>query len=191
MFGGEAKIRKLPTPDRTFKKDAAENATSSPFSDNAENSDEKLNIQETDVKGQASDMDYTISGTISPLPGIHESSGKRGTESKISFVFGRPPSPTSRCMSPPQENHVHAVARKGPGPPSRYRSRNGKPPVYVPPNKSAKVPYLAIVGMIGNPGLQCCDQCVACLVDLKQQALHLMNSEGFLKKTTSKVKRMH
>ncbi|XP_065943161.1 kinesin-like protein KIF26B isoform X2 [Magallana gigas] len=186
MFGGEAKIRKLPTPDRTFKKDAAENATSSPFSDNAENSDEKLNIQETDVKGQASNMDYTISGTISPLPGIHESSGKRGTESKISFVFGRPPSPTSRCMSPPQENHVHAVARKGPGPPSRYRGRNGKPPVYVPPNKSAKVPYLAIVGMIGNPGLQCCDQCVACLVDLKQQALHLMNSEGFLKKTTSK-----
>lgn len=186
MFGGEAKIRKLPTPDRTFKKDAAENATSSPFSDNAENSDEKLNIQETDVKGQASDMDYTISGTISPLPGIHESSGKRGTESKISFVFGRPPSPTSRCMSPPQENHVLAVARKGPGPPARYRGRNGKPPVYVPPNKSAKVPYLAIVGMIGNPGLQCCDQCVACLVDLKQQALHLMNSEGFLKKTTSK-----
>lgn len=114
MFGGEAKIRKLPTPDRTFKKDAADNATSSSFSDNAENSDEKLDIQETDVKDQASDMDYTISGTISPLPGIHESPGKRGTESKISFVFGRPPSPTSRCMSPPRENHVPAVARKGP-----------------------------------------------------------------------------
>lgn len=120
------------------------------------------NEMSQNVIGNHGMMDYPIRGTISPLS---------GDVNQQAFVFGRPMSPdldVQRCKSPPDNR------------PSETSRRNvyGKPPKYVPPASRNAKPGL----YTRNAGI--CDQCNNCLLDLKRQAVRLMNVE---KSSSNKV----
>ncbi|XP_071162087.1 kinesin-like protein KIF26A isoform X1 [Mytilus edulis] len=147
-FGSEAKIRKLPTP---LKNKSPDIPAKNELSQNA--------------IGKRVMMDYPIRGTISPL-------SDQAINQK-SFVFGRPSSPVNhsdiqRCKSPPDQSRPLSPLSESL---SNRRPVYGKPPKYVPPSsRSAKSGAYARTGGI-------CDQCNNCLLDLKRQAVRLMNVE--------------
>ncbi|XP_052058492.1 uncharacterized protein LOC127698847 isoform X2 [Mytilus californianus] len=147
-FGGEAKIRKLPTP---LKHKSPDIPAKNELSQNA--------------IGKRVMMDYPIRGTISPL-------SDQAINQK-SFVFGRPSSPVNhldvqRCKSPPDQSRPLSPLSESL---SNRRAVFGKPPKYVPPSsRSAKPGAYVRTGGI-------CDQCNNCLLDLKRQAVRLMNVE--------------
>ena len=158
-FGSEAKIRKLPTPLKHKSSDIP-----------------AKNEPSQNAIGKRVMMDYPIRGTISPLSD-QEINQK-------SFVFGRPSSPVNhsdiqRCKSPPDQSRPLSPLSESL---SNRRPVYGKPPKYVPPSsRSAKSGAYARTGGI-------CDQCNNCLLDLKRQAVRLMNVE---KPSANKVKSIY
>lgn len=152
-FGGEAKIRKLPTPQQKIlgtKNDPSQNGI-----------------------GKKLVMDYPIRGTISPL--------SDQAINQQSFVFGRPSFSSNdlgvqQCKSPPDQRPLSPLSETTSRRPNAVQ---GKPPKYVPPSgRSAKPGAYSRTGGI-------CDQCNHCLLDLKRQAVRLMNVE---KSSPNKVK---
>lgn len=113
MFGGEARIRKLPTPISDKLGEFDQSGSSSNLDNVGSNSDSFMTTpidDEFEIEFDSSNsefMDYPIRGTISPLTDNDRRKNMNGTVDDISFVFGRPASPVSdttalrRCMSPP------------------------------------------------------------------------------------------
>ena len=199
MFGGEAKIRKLPTPDRSLSRTKTPGKTENPSTSECLETtfDEDVDI---DISSHANNiMNYPICGTISPLTdskGQSKASGSRSNDS-ISFVFGRPSSPVSergldRCRSPPE------AVRRALSPvtditPIRRRSVNGKPPIGGPPSRrrnrnhgpasdsgiitgmQTSGPFM--MDVMRHNGIYC-EQCNVCLTDFKRQALRLLYPDG-------------
>ncbi|CAG5123013.1 unnamed protein product, partial [Candidula unifasciata] len=142
------------------------------------------------------DMDYPIRGTISPLTNKMAVKRSLGTVDEVSFVFGRPVSPTNehdiRC-NPPQSFTNPGIARCMSASPARYipgycLQRPMSPNSDVLPVRRGIVlgarrvlspPPVLGVGAAAEPRMHnqggiCCEHCNGCLVELKRQALRLM-----------------
>ncbi|XP_059172554.1 kinesin-like protein KIF26B isoform X2 [Physella acuta] len=140
-----------------------------------------------------SDMDYPIRGTMSPLSAV---AVKRsvGPVDEVSFVFGRPASPTGdtvvrpaqqynsaglvRCMSPSAGRYMTGHYNPRPLSPSSDVLPIRRPGTYASRRVLSPPPQLgfgaAAEPRIHHQGGICCEQCNGCLVELKRQALRLM-----------------
>ncbi|XP_033736356.1 kinesin-like protein KIF26B isoform X2 [Pecten maximus] len=136
MFGGEAKIRKLPTPSpdksqksatvkelRAIKEGSDWVKRGGPSLHNGEDiSMDFTTPQERDI------MDYPIRGTFSPLTDGGQVKFTDENATELSFVFGRPASPVNdrsmqRCLSPPSgRNQQRCLSPESEHNPQRCKS---------------------------------------------------------------------
>lgn len=151
------------------------------------------------VTASVVDADYPIRGTISPLTSKVAVKRSVGPVDEVSFVFGRPASPTSeqvmRCGSPQTFVNPGIARCMSPSParyiPGHYPSRPRSPSSDVLPRRRGVAlgaypdrrvlspPPLLGVGAAAEPRIHhqggiCCEHCNGCLVELKRQALRLM-----------------
>lgn len=173
-FGGEAKIRRLPTP--------VTNGGHIPHKVGMTHHEEQSHNQEKFGHSTSDDisramlhypptMDYPICGTISPLSDHIQIKRSIGPVDEVSFVFGRPTSPSCdtglrRVMSPPH------IDKRPMSPASDI----------VPAKKSQSSYYRRFVQPTIDDekllhGGVFCEHCNSCLIDLKRQALRQMHSE--------------
>ncbi|GFO04800.1 hypothetical protein PoB_003130500 [Plakobranchus ocellatus] len=164
----------------------------------------QLPDSETLASVPQAEPDYPIRGTISPLSSKMAVKRSVGSVDEVSFVFGRPASPTSedqsatqcsapkypsggysssQCMSPSgRVVGAYGYSRKlvRPRSPSSdvlpQRRSHG---MYRDSRRVLSPPPVLGVGSAAEPrihqqGGACCEHCNGCLVELKRQALRLM-----------------
>ncbi|KAL4237279.1 hypothetical protein ACF0H5_001998 [Mactra antiquata] len=120
---------------------------------------------------EATGMDFTVLGTISPL---NDKGNKNGnSKEEMSLVLGRPMSPVSsdyrlkRCLSPSYEPKSTTSAPDSTSTNKRVAgTRNRHIPVLSPKRESKQKEANHQVGIM-------CEGCNNCLLDLKRQALRL------------------
>lgn len=143
----------------------------------------------------AIEQDYPIRGTISPLTAhvggaVRQRDGGRGDHDEdedeemeeLSFVFGRPATSEAafydRCVSPPLtcDSDKPPFSRE-PLPIRRSASANASTSVVVEREVMSPPPSASMWTLGEGRMLQggvCCEQCNACLIQFKRQALRLM-----------------
>lgn len=144
-------------------------------------------------------MDYPIRGTIHPLTNKVAVKRSVGPVDEVSFVFGRPASPTSdsamnysppkaysnpgiaRCMSPSPMRYMSGQYQSRPMSPSSdvLPNRRNMPTGDFPDRRVLSPPPLLGLGAAAEPRIHnqggiCCEHCNGCLVEFKRQALRLM-----------------
>lgn len=152
-----------------------------------------------------SEKDYPIRGTISPLSNTVAVKRSVGPVDEVSFVFGRPASPTSeqaargngshqqhysnpgivRCLSPSAGRYMSGSYSARPLSPSSDVLPMRRVGTLTDRRVLSPPPILG-VGAAAEPRIHhqggiCCEHCNGCLVELKRQALRLMfpdNGEG-------------
>ncbi|CAG5125156.1 unnamed protein product, partial [Candidula unifasciata] len=144
-------------------------------------------------------MDYPIRGTMHPLTNKVAVKRSVGPVDEVSFVFGRPASPSNepamncstpktytnpgimRCMSPSSIRYISGPYSSRPMSPSSdvLPARRVLPGADYPDRRVLSPPPLLGLGAAAEPRIHhqggiCCEHCNGCLVELKRQALRLM-----------------